>query len=286
MANCPNCNKKLRLTDWRPNCPKCGVNLMFYGFEEKFYEDAKLTELSLAGMRTKTKRAGASFVGNLTAKLRLCTCLLPLAALLLPMGTLRAALPFAEKQWSAGLMGLFGLMGSTDELSFLRQTINPGQAELFRYGLLMLGAAALAFAMGALVFSGSALTFISVKPTSAIAGTASVLGALACAVGFASGLLLRQSSAALHSPIFSGSLGWGALLTFAAFCFTAVLNLRLAKKGVPVHYAEGDYERAQIYKRVKKGELKLADLPYPVVETEATREEEALIQKELKGVRV
>ena len=25
MANCPKCNYKLRLRDWRPECPKCGV---------------------------------------------------------------------------------------------------------------------------------------------------------------------------------------------------------------------------------------------------------------------
>jgi len=137
----PHCARKLRLFDWRPQCPGCGVNLMFYGFEKRFYEDTKLSELSMAAARARLKRFKASFNGSMPAKLRIFTCFLPLAALLLPMGVLRADLPFAEKQWSAGLLGLLGLldmdMRGFGELPWLRLMLQSEQAVLFAAGISM-----------------------------------------------------------------------------------------------------------------------------------------------------
>ena len=284
MSYCPHCNRRLRLIDWRPKCPDCGVNLMFFGFEKRFYQDVKRSELSLAGMRAKMRRCKASYKGSLPAKLRLITCALPAAALLLPMGALRADLPFAERQWSAGLLGLVDMvMGGFGDLSYLQLMLQSAQGALFRFGALLLGSAALAAVFGVLVLLGSALCFISIKRMSALLGTVSVLGALACAVGFAAGLLLRQESAALGSGIFTGSMGYGALPAFAIFAFTAALNFLLLRKGTPVTYAEGDFERAQIHKRVKAGEVSLDDLPFPVVETETTRALEAEIAKKRGG---
>lgn len=286
MSKCPHCDRELRLTDWKANCPGCGVNLMFYGFEERFYEDAKRSELSMAGMRAKMKRFKASFNGSTLAKMHLIVCALPLVTLLLPMGELRANLPFAGKQWSAGLLGLVSAVmdGGLGEIPYLQGMLDSGQSALFRVGLLLLGASILAAVMGVLVLLFSFFSFLSVKRMSTLTGVVSILGALVCAGGLAAGLLLRRESQALGSAIYSGSMGFGAPLSFVLFGFTCAANLLLAKKGIPVTYAEGDFERAEIFKRVKRGEVKLADLPFPVVETEETREREAKIAEELGGV--
>ena len=45
MAVCPKCGYKLKLTDWKPNCPKCGINLNYYGLEEKLQEEADVAEI-------------------------------------------------------------------------------------------------------------------------------------------------------------------------------------------------------------------------------------------------
>jgi hypothetical protein len=76
-------------------------------------------------------------------------------------------------------------------------------------------------------------------------------------------------------------MGFGAPLSMAVFLCVGVINGGLWKRGVPVIYDEGDEERAAIYKKIKSGTVKLAKLPYPVVETAETRELEALIQKNL-----
>ena len=284
MSNCPHCDKRLRIVDWRPNCPRCGVNLMFYGFEERFYEDAKRSELSMAGMRVGSKRMKASLAGSLWAKVRLCICFVPLASLLLPWGSLNAQLPFAAQKWQAGILGLMNVfMGNMDVIPYLQSMWGGEFSPVFQMGILLLGACALAAVLGLLVLLLSLFSFLKLKRMSTIVVIVSLLGMLVSAGGFALGILLQRASGALANPIFTGTLDYGALLSFAAFGCTAAANLILRKKGVNVEFAEGDEERAAIYKKVKAGEVKLEDLPYPVVETEATRELEALIEKEIGG---
>ena len=284
MSNCPHCNRRLRIVDWRPNCPNCGVNLMFYGFEERFYEDAKRSELSMAGMRVASKRAKVSLAGSLWAKIRLCICFLPLVSLLLPWGSLSAQLPFEAQKWEAGIFGFLNLFtGNAQGIPYLLSMWGGQWSSLFQRGILLLGATALAALLGLLVLLLSLFSFLSLKRMSTAVSVMSILGMLVCAGGFTLGILLQRTSEALANPIFSGALGYGALLGFAAFACTATANLILRKKGVHVEYAEGDVERAEIYKKVKAGEISLADLPYPVVETEATRELEAMIEKEIGG---
>ena len=284
MSNCPHCNKRLRILDWRPNCPSCGVNLMFYGFEERFYEDAKRSELSMAGMRVGSKRMKASLAGSLWAKIRLCICFIPLASLLLPWGSLNAQLPFAAQKWQAGILGLMNVfMGNMDVIPYLQSMWGGEFSSVFRMGILLLGACVLAAVLGLLVLLLSLFSFLKLKRMSTAVVVTSLLGILVSAGGFALGILLQRASGALANPLFTGTLGYGALLSFAAFGCTAAANLILRKKGVNVEFAEGDEERAAIYKKVKAGEIKIEDLPYPVVETEATRELEALIEKEIGG---
>jgi len=284
MSNCPHCDKRLRLTDWRPNCPKCGVNLMFYGFEERFYEDAKRSELSMAGMRVASKRMKASLAGSRWAKIRLYICALPLLTLLLPWGSLDAQLPFAAQKWQAGLLGLINFFtGNLDALPYLQSMWDGPWSAVFQKGILMLGACALAALLGVLVLFLSLLSFLKLKRMCAAVAVTSLLGMLVSACGFALSIFVQRISGALANPVFSGALGYGALLSFAAFACTAVANLILRKQGVHVEFAEGDEERAEIYNKVKAGDVSLDDLPYPVVETEATRELEAAIEKEIGG---
>jgi len=257
---------------------------MFYGFEERFYEDAKRSELSMAGMRVGSKRMKASLAGSLWAKIRLCICFLPLASLLLPWGTIGAKLPFQAQQWQVGILGFMDLFtGNPEGIPYLRAMWGSQWGALFQRGILLLGAAALAAVLGLLVLLLSLFSFLSLKRMSTTVAIVSILGMLACAGGFTLGILLQRTSEALANPIFTGALGTGALLGFAAFACTGAANWILRKKGIRVEFAEGDVERAEIYKKVKAGEIKLEDLPYPVVETEATREMEAMIEKEMGG---
>ena len=107
MAVCPKCNQKLGLFDWGQNCPHCGVNMRFHNFEENFYREAKMAELSSAKVNIKIKQAKAAFVGGALPIARLSVLLLPLLSVLLPVLRLSLSLPFAEKTYALNGIGLY-----------------------------------------------------------------------------------------------------------------------------------------------------------------------------------
>ncbi|MDR3313021.1 MAG: hypothetical protein LBS96_01025 [Oscillospiraceae bacterium] len=281
MTVCPKCQKRLRITDWRPNCPHCGVNLMFYGFEERFYADAKLAELSQAGMRVRWKIIKAGWAGNRTAKIRLFTMVLPLLALLAPVAALRVELPFAQQNWNAGLLGVVSfVLGGGGPLGFLQAEMSsPLFGNVFRLFAVTLALVVLAAVFGLLVFLASIFSAFSVRRMSAVIMVLNFLGAAMMLGAFVAAILFARASHA--GDFISASLSFGAPLAALVFIGVGIINRKLWKHGVDVSFLEGDEERAAIYKKVKSHAVQLADLPYPVVETEATRALEAAIQADL-----
>ena len=85
MANCPNCGRTLRFTDWKQDCPDCGVNLIYYGSNERLLEESEQAEIEHAKHQPAIDRAKASFFGSWPAILRLILHVLPIGALFLPL---------------------------------------------------------------------------------------------------------------------------------------------------------------------------------------------------------
>lgn len=103
---CPKCNYKLKLTDWRPECPKCGVNVMYYGIEDRLREEADKAEYNHAKSQPKYDRLKFSLIGHPLSIVRLVLGLLPIVATLLPMGTVNYVLPYLEKHASVNLISI------------------------------------------------------------------------------------------------------------------------------------------------------------------------------------
>ena len=85
MANCPHCGYHLRLTDWKPDCPKCGVNLNYYKANERLLDESEKAEAEHAKFQPKVDRAKAAYAGSWKAILRIVLTLLPVGALFLPL---------------------------------------------------------------------------------------------------------------------------------------------------------------------------------------------------------
>ncbi len=85
MAKCPNCGRRLTIFDWRPNCPGCGVNLVYFGREERLMNEADAAEAEHAKLQKHLDRLKASFVGSPLTIARIVLTLLPIAALMLPL---------------------------------------------------------------------------------------------------------------------------------------------------------------------------------------------------------
>lgn len=103
---CPKCNYKLKITDWRPECPKCGVNVMYYGIEDRLREEADRAEYNHAKSQPKYDRLKFSLIGHPLSIVRLVLGLLPIVTTLLPMGTVNYVLPYLEKHASVNLISI------------------------------------------------------------------------------------------------------------------------------------------------------------------------------------
>ena len=84
MAQCPNCGRHLKLIDWRPQCPGCGVNMVYFKSNERLLAESEKAEIAHAKFQPGVDRAKASFLGSKAAIMRIPLSLLPLAGLMLP----------------------------------------------------------------------------------------------------------------------------------------------------------------------------------------------------------
>ncbi len=279
MASCPKCGKKLKLTDISQFCPACGVNMRFVNFEENFYKEAKLAELSQASMHVKVKRLKASFVGSKLTIARLIVMLLPLAALLVPAGSFGIGLPYKEKTFQFSILGAMNLMPGSADFNFIQEMtqsrMNGAAAQAFTKAFYAYAAIAV---FGVLVLFCSLLCFISYKNMQKVNLVFSGLGFCTCAAAMI--LLLSFIKAANNSRMFSAKFGFGLIVCMVMFAAVFVVNLLLTVKGIPVQYDEGMVERAEIYKKVKAGEIDIDSLPQPVVETAETKKIDEEIAKE------
>lgn len=277
MANCPKCGHKLHLYNISQFCPTCGVNLCFYGFEERFYHEAKLAELTQAGVHIKIRRLKAAFIGSKLTILRLVAMLLPLVSLLLPTVTATICLPFKTETVPLSALGLYNAFSGKDLTYILDMTASDFTGTVFagfeKTMLFYLAPVLLAV----LVLLSSILCFISYKNMQKITCILAALGMGASAVVE---VIARQFVAGCSGTVLHAVNGYGMFLTGAMFAFAFVINLLLWIKGIPVEYGEGMLERTEIYKKVKKGEIDLDSLPQPVVETAATRAIEEEIAKQ------
>lgn len=278
MAKCPKCGRKLHIYDVSQFCPGCGVNMRFYGFEETFFREAKLAELTQAGVHIKIRRLKAAFIGSKLCIARLVVMLLPIVALLVPNGSFSVTMPFKSLNYAFGALGIYGMF--TD--GGFNYLMNMTSAELFgadftavRNALFVYASVAL---FGVFVLLFSILCFASYKNMQKVI---CVFAALGFADSVAAMFVVNGLEAKLAgSAMLSATKGFGLLVAALMFAAVFVVNLLLCIKGIPVEYAEGMLERNAIYKKVKSGEIKLDDLPQPVVETEETRKIDAEIAKE------
>lgn len=88
MTQCPKCGKTLRLYHWRPECPYCGVNVVYYNSNDRMLAETEYAEIEHAHSQPRIDRAKAAFFGSPLAIVRIVLSALPIAALFLPLGRL------------------------------------------------------------------------------------------------------------------------------------------------------------------------------------------------------
>ncbi len=274
MSTCPKCQKKLRIIDIGQNCPHCGVNMRFYDFDKKFTYEAKQAELSMANVHVQLRKFKTALIGSKLAVAHLALGFLPVVAMLLPVGKVTLDIPFAAQEFPVSALGIYNIF-SNGVLNFVLSMMSaPVNGAAFTYAMVTLGVYAVAALCAVLTLLFSILSFISIKK---MAKTVCVLNIIGVVAGVASTVL---AAGLPGQGMVTGSASFGVAAIAVFFAITFTVNLKIAKNGLPIEFEEGDWERYLIRKKVIKGELKLEDLPQPIVETAATRAIEEEIRKE------
>ncbi len=238
MANCPKCNAKLKLTDWRPECPHCGVNMVYYGMEDRLLADAEKAEAEHARFQKKIDRMKASLIGGPLQIARIVFAFLPIAGLFLPLAKfdLAQAPYIAAKTVSANILTIVDLLSNSD-LGALLGTFSSGvfgrPMLFFVLSIVLLLLSVVLGLIGFFRLICSAQKKSCVKNI-VVSGVQLLLVAAGCVLfgRFASGI------AAVFPAYISASLGVGVFVFAALHLPTIVANILFAVKPMEVKYKE------------------------------------------------
>ena len=206
MANCPKCGKKLRLYHWRPECPFCGVNMVYYNSNDRILAETEKAEIEHAKHQPAIDRAKASFFGSPLAIARIVLSALPIGALFLPLG---------GRQFS--ISSPFNVIGVYQHLSENGIGSPFGNASDMALLLLLISAA--------MILAGLICLPMSLGKHGKLRNLLVNLLQLGSA-----------SASALLFALDGGRLLAGAYVYLFLFAALLVYNLVLAKKGLPIRY--------------------------------------------------
>lgn len=237
MANCPKCGRKLTLLDWRPNCPGCGVNLVYYGMEERLLKEADAAEAEHARLQKRIDRLKASFIGSKLTIIRIILSILPIAALMLPLCTVTYSGPFIEATTkSINAIEIYNIVSSLDF-----------DALFTMIGSNLLGTSFIGY-LGALLCILLSLVFVIVSLVMLTLACSPkgnprniTLNIIAIVLAVASGVFFNVFASGINAvfPEFvSGSISFGIFVYIAALALLLAINIIIAVKGVKVNYKQ------------------------------------------------
>lgn len=277
MAKCPKCGRKLTLFDWKPNCPGCGVNLVYYGMEERLLDEADAAEAEHARLQKRIDRLKASFVGSKLTIVRIILSILPIATLLLPLCSVTYSGPFIEQTTTnVGLIELINIVSSLD-IDALLTMVGSG----------IVGTSFIGYA-GALVCLLLSVVLIIVSllmlmlacspkgnPRNITLNIITIALAVASPVFFS---IFASNISAVFPDFISANISFGIFVYIAALALLLAINIVIAVKGVEVKYKQcfiGGIPAEEYFELVEKGTEKavIRQMMAEALEIKATEKE-------------
>lgn len=275
MAKCPKCGRKLHLYDWRPECPDCHVNMIYYKANERLLADSEKAEIEHAKSQPSIDRAKAAFFGSPLAIARIVISLLPIGGLFLPLCKLLGAggaknvsvIDIATFIMDNDIGGIFGKAFSGDMISLAIAGL------LISVVMILVCVICLFMSLGK---HGKLRNFIL--------NSVMLLGAVVSAVAVA---LSGSGISAINPEYTSASLNFGAFVYIALVLVIMIYNLILAKKGLPIKHTQcliGGLPSEEYFALKEQGVSELEIRKKMVVELtkmqNAVREKEAIAEQE------
>ncbi|NMP38179.1 MAG: hypothetical protein GX051_08720 [Clostridiales bacterium] len=238
MATCPKCGYKLKIKDYKPECPSCGVNLIYYNMEERLAADADKAEAEHIQFQPRIDRLKFAFIGTKMSIVRIICCLLPIGMLFLPLCSINVNLPYSPIK-ASGVSVLTIAMDVVAKLNF--------DALLKLFGSEIIGKIMIFYALAIVMLLLAAviaivnllLLMLSASPRGFKRNfTFCVLGVVFSALSFVFFTIMNGELNSTFPGIYTGSSQFGIFCVIAAFIILFVVNLIIKKQNVPVKYKD------------------------------------------------
>ncbi len=254
-ATCPKCGGKLKLTDWRPNCPHCGVNMVYYGMEERLLLDADKAEAEHARTQPKIDRIKAATVGSPLAIVRLVLSLVPIAGLFLPLAKFAFQAPYAAYSGNVNVITLYNAISATD----LDALTGMFSSKLFGTAFILYAVAVVCVFVSAVgVLLHTIFQTLACSPKGKqrnfafdVINLTLVAAAIVCFTMFSS-----RIGALLPSVIQTSTVSFGAFIYLALLAVSFGADILCVVKGIPVKYKEcfvGNIPADKYFQLVEEG---------------------------------
>ena len=256
MAKCPKCGRKLTLFDWKPNCPNCGVNLVYYGMEERLMAEADAAEAEHARTQKRMDRLKASFINSPLTIIRIILSVLPIAALMLPLASISYSGPFVSATTtSINAIKIYEIVSGVD-FDGLFTMMNSGVLGSSFTGYFV----SLAGILLSLVFVIVSLVMLTMSCGKLGNVRNFTFNILAIASAIVSVVFYNQFATGITGvfPDFvtEASVGWGAYVYIGTLAALFGINIILAVKGIDVKYKQcyvGGIPAEEYFELVEKG---------------------------------
>ncbi len=285
-ATCPKCGGKLRLIDWKPNCPHCGVNMIYYGMEDRLLEDADRAEAEHARTQPKIDRLKAATVGSPLAIVRLVISVLPIAGLFLPLAHFAFNAPYAAFNGSVNAISLYNLVSGMDFDALLHMI----QSKLFGSTFVLYAVSLVCMLLSAVgVLMHLILQTLACSPkgkqrnfTLDILNLLLVAGSVICFILFSG-----KITALFPGVVTASSVGFGVFVYLGLLAVAFGVDIFCAVKGIPVQYKEcfvGNIPADEYFSLVESGatldDIRAVMAKYTKAKEEAKKAEEAQAAEE------
>lgn len=255
-ATCPKCGGKLKITDWKPDCPHCGVNMVYYGMEERLLLDADKAEAEHARTQPRVDRLKASFIGSKLAIARIVFSFIPIAALLLPFAKFSFEAPFAAIDSSVNAISIYNLFSSYLDFDALLASLG---SDVLGVTIILFAASLICLLLSVVgVVVHLVLLTLSCSPKGKVRNL--TIGMINIVLPVISCVLFSVFSTNIMrifpSVVTASGIGWGIFVYIALLVLSWVIDFLTFKKGIEVKYKPcfvGNIPADEYFKLVEDG---------------------------------
>ena len=267
MANCPKCGKKLGITNIKPTCPSCGVNLLYYKIEERLEVDAINAEIEHAKTQKRIDRVKNATIGSPLSIARLVLILFVVATFFLPLATLHTVGPLFDDSVTFNALEIYNKVSVMDFDGLFGMFGSP----LLGTAFICLAVSAVTIVLAVLcTLLSLILSILSSSPKGfarnvslASIGIVSTVASIVCY-----NMFISKITPVLPGLV-EGGVSWGAYCVIAAFVILLAINIVIKFKQKPVKYKQCYIDSIPYEEFIEK----FGDKKYDLAAVEAIKDE-------------